>query len=445
MMKRAGGRWSLLPSCLGLLVACGSAARADLAAYVKKHDPAFAWQLKAKTDRPDGTVYDLHLVSQVWEGITWEHQLQVYQPKGVKPRATMLLWNTGGQAKPDTIAFGMDLAKRSGAPCAFLYNIPNQPLFGGKTEDGLIAETFVRYLKTRDEDWPLLFPMVKSVVRAMDALQDFGKRTWHTQVEHFVVSGASKRGWTTWLTATVEPRVKAIAPLVIDTLNMGEQGPHQLAAFGKYSEQIKDYTERRLVPAPDTAASRRLWRMVDPYTYRDKLTLPKLLINGNNDPYWTVDALNLYWDGLKGPKWVEYVPNAGHNLRQRLADGREDHARAVATLAAFVHCKVFERAIPKLRWTHDDAGGKLRLTVVGDPAPRSARLWVAHARTQDFRQAAWVERALRLEGGKVVGAVARPAEGYVAFYAELDYAVDGLAYHLSTQLRVAGPRMSTQR
>ena len=125
MMKRAGGRWSLLPSCLGLLVACGSAARADLAAYVKKHDPAFAWQLKAKTDRPDGTVYDLHLVSQVWEGITWEHQLQVYQPKGVSPSATMLLWNTGGNANEEMTAVGFELARRIKAPVAVLYNIPN--------------------------------------------------------------------------------------------------------------------------------------------------------------------------------------------------------------------------------------------------------------------------------------------------------------------------------
>ena len=152
----------------------------------------------------------------------------------------------------------MVVAKKVGAPCAFLYGIPNQPLLGGKKEDALIAETFVRYLDTKDADWPLLFPMTKSVVKAMDALQAFSKEEWKSPVKGFVVSGASKRGWTTWLTGAADPRVQAIAPMVIDTLNMVEQMEHQKETLGRYSDMIHDYTERGLVPIPDQGRRRSI-------------------------------------------------------------------------------------------------------------------------------------------------------------------------------------------
>ena len=63
----------------------GPNARADLPGYVDKPDSAFQWDLRGKADSPLGTVYDLHVVSQIWEGITWEHGVQVHVPLGVIP------------------------------------------------------------------------------------------------------------------------------------------------------------------------------------------------------------------------------------------------------------------------------------------------------------------------------------------------------------------------
>lgn len=406
--------------------------------YVARAEPAYKWELRGKQSVGGGTIYDLHLVSQVWQEIPWEHQLQVYQPANVAPAATMLLYNTGGRANDGNIAFGMELARKCGAPCAFLYGIPNQPLFGGLKEDALIAETFVRYLNTKDGNWPLLFPMAKSLVKGMDALQAFTAQEWDKPVKNFIVTGGSKRGWTTWLTAAADPRVKAIAPMVIDTLNMKEQSPWQLKSFGQYSDQINDYTSRGLVPMPDTPEAKQLWKMVDPWVYRDRLTLPKLLINGNNDPYWTTDALNLYWDDLKGDKWVLYVPNAGHNLQQKRSDGTTDRSRAVDSLAAFARHQIKDNPMPRISWKHDDANGKLRLTVGASPTPKEARLWVAQAPTRDFRLAQWREQPATVSQPAIVGEVAPPADGFLAFFAELDYEIDGIKHHVSTQLRIAG-------
>src|SRR5207244_3361513 len=78
-----------------LLAASTTAAFADVVDYVKTPDPAFSWKIVEKKEVAGGTIYDLHLVSQVWQGIKWEHQLQVYLPKDVKPTKTMFLWNQG--------------------------------------------------------------------------------------------------------------------------------------------------------------------------------------------------------------------------------------------------------------------------------------------------------------------------------------------------------------
>jgi PhoPQ-activated pathogenicity-related protein len=431
----ASPRAWLTASLCAAALAWAAPARADLADYVKKPDDAFSWKLKEKDDVNGNRIYAIDLVAQKWHGIVWDHRLYVYLHRDVKPGKTMVLMDTGG-LKNTSHVVGMELSKQCQAPVAVLYDIPKQPLFGGKTEDALIAETFVRFLETKDDSWPLLFPMVKSVVRAMDALQAFTKEEWKEPVKDFIVTGGSKRGWTAWLTAaTGDPRVKAIAPMVIDTLNMVEQMKHQNESFGRPSLMIHDYVERGLVPLPDTDEARRLWRMVDPYSYRDKLTLPKLMILGNNDPYWATDALNLYWDDLKGDKWVTYVPNAGHDLQQ---DKKPDRARALGALAAFTRHIAADEPMPKLTWKHDDADGKLRLTVTASPGPKAARLWVATAPTRDFREAKWEERKATLNEGGMVGTVEPPKEGCLAFYGDLEYEIGGLRYHLCTQIRIAG-------
>src|SRR5258708_16536365 len=133
--------------------------------------------------------------------------------------------------------------------------------------------------------------------------------------------------------------------------------------------------------------------MVDPGVYRKKLTMPKMIINGTNDPYWTQDALNLYWDDLSGDKWVLYVPNAGHNL----VEGNliPNLTRAGNTLAAFARHQIYDSPMPKLSWKHTQASGKYRLSVTSDPAPKAVRLWQADAPTRDFRKATW--KATKLE------------------------------------------------
>jgi len=419
-----------LVACAAALTLVAAPCRAGLEEYVKKPDPAFAWKQMEEQETPAGKITALELTSQVWQGITWTHSLRIYEAAETTYNDSVLLFITGGSTGkkpgPDMEMLALTLAKLSGGRVALLSHVPNQPLLGDMKEDELIAETFIRYLETKDEEWPLLFPMAKSAVKAMDAVQAWAKEARQVDVEKFVVTGASKRGWTTWLSGAVDDRVVAIAPMVIVMLNIGSQGPNQLDVWGAYSEQIDDYVRRGLMEEAKTGPGTKLWQMVDPYTYRDRLAdKPKFLLNGTNDRYWTLNALDLYWDGLPGPKYLMELPNAGHGL-----DG--DRSWVLNGISAFFRSSVTDRPFPKLDWKFEPASkDQYTLKISADPPPKSARLWTAEAAERDFRESKWTSTPL--EPGAIVSALATaPESGGKAIFADLEYELDGLSYHLTT-------------
>ncbi|GAG63333.1 unnamed protein product, partial [marine sediment metagenome] len=212
--------------------------------YVNKPDAAYAWEKTDETELASGaTVTRLTLTSQVWRGITWRHRLHLLAPADMKYPRTALLVITGGSPNNSEISQLATVAGLLSAPVVILGDIPNQPLYEGLREDALIAFTFQNYLESGDTSWPLLFPMTKAAVKAMDAVEEYTQKQWAVAVDSFFVTGASKRGWTTWFTACVAPqRIKGIAPMVYDNLNLAAQMPHQIEAWGDYSEQIDDYT-----------------------------------------------------------------------------------------------------------------------------------------------------------------------------------------------------------
>ncbi|ODT97556.1 MAG: phenylacetic acid degradation protein [Planctomycetes bacterium SCN 63-9] len=421
----------------GFAATAASSARADLEAYVKAPDPAFAWEQTAAQATPAGTVYSIDLTSQVWHDITWKHKVRIYEPKTVAHNDTVLLFVTGGshnsQAKDSDHVMGFALAKLCGARVAFLPQVPNQPLLGDKTEDALIAETFVRYLETKDETWPLLFPMAKSAVRAMDAVQAWAKKQAKPEVKNFIVTGASKRGWTTWLSGAVDDRVIGIAPMVIVMLNLGVQGDNQLKVWGKYSEQIEDYVNRGLMKVTNTPEGTKLWKMVDPYSFLNRLTKPKMLINGANDRYWTLDAIDLYWNDLKGPKYLVELPNAGHGLEK-------NREWALNGLGAFFRHTAVGKPLPQITWeSKPGRPGEVNLTVQTSVEPKSARLWTASSDSRDFRESKWSSSPLPV-GTTISGIAKKPADAKnIAAFIDLEYEVEGIPYHLTTSFAETTP------
>ncbi|WP_051331811.1 PhoPQ-activated pathogenicity-related family protein [Methylocaldum szegediense] len=397
--------------------------------YVYASDAAYRWRYHSESRESWGTLVRLELVSQKWRGETWNHSLVIVRPSKLRNSETafFLITHDG----PSSVELLRTVAERAGAVAVAITGVPNQPLYG-RSEDALVAYTFDRYAATRDKTWPLLFPMVKSAVRGMDAVQEFFSRTMELRIENFVVAGASKRGWTAWLTAAVDSRVKAIAPMVFDMLNIKTQLQWSEKVYGRQSEYIHDYTDLGLHRELNDGPLQRLRVWVDPYAYRERYGMPKLLVLGTNDPYWTVDSLRHYWHDLPEPKLLFQAPNAGHGAGSTL--------EAKQTLASFFEMVAANHPLPKFAWTHiqqTDTSATIRVET--DAKPIAIRLWSAESSDRDFRDDAWSSRNLELnpERDGVATLVHAPADKYLAYLVEVElHSPSGHRYQLSTGVRV---------
>jgi PhoPQ-activated pathogenicity-related protein len=415
-----------------------------LADYVKQPDPSYSWTKRHGGKLGAGTFAELTLTSQTWQGIVWRHQLFVYRPAKVTNDSALLLisgsdWRDELAQPPVEDDYQLPteaqvlarLADQMQSVVAVVCQVPEQPIFDGKHEDQIISYTFAKYYETDDANWPLLLPMVKAAVRAMDAVQEFSAQQWQQPVTSFLVSGASKRGWTTWLTAAADPRVAALAPMVINMLNMEPHMKLQEASFGGYSEEIHDYTERGLHKLMASERGRALRTIVDPYSYLDEIRQPKLIILGTNDRYWPVDSLNLYWDALEGEKYVLYVPNNGHDL--------QDYPRILGTVMALQQSVVAKAPLPKLEWKFEGDAKAIELKLQSDRAPTQVAAWTATSKSRDFRDAGWSSQVVAPQDGsksEYAFSVSRPEFGYKACFLELTYPGKTLPFYLSSGLRV---------
>jgi PhoPQ-activated pathogenicity-related protein len=393
-----------------------------LADYVAAKDDSYRWVKRSEGSVLTCRYAELILTSQTWRDIVWKHQLFILRPAQVDSTVKHALLMIAGGNWNDKLAEGATplnvpreaqllaaLAEGLKMPVAILMHVPQQPIFDGKREDEIIAYTFREFLKTGDTTLPLLAPMTKSAVRAMDATQEAMKKEWGIDVATFTITGASKRGWTTWLTGAVDDRAVAIAPMVIDMLNMSPHTKLQRMAFGgEPSEQINDY--RGLDEFIDTPRGKMLRQIVDPWEYRDRLTQPKLVILATNDRYWPLNACDLYWNDLPGEKHLIYVPNNGHGI--------QDRARLIAGLNALNRRVMTGRPLPKLEWAFRNGDGHVQLSIVSDVRPSRVHIWSAKAPTLDFRDSKWTSVEAQTADAAFVHKQPVPDEGYAAVLGE---------------------------
>ena len=159
--------------------------------------------------------------------------------------------------------------------------------------------------------------------------------------------------------------------------------------------------------------------------------MPKLLINAAGDQFFLPDSSQFYFDDLRGEKYLRYVPNTDHSLRN--SDARQ-------TLAAYYDAILRSTRRPRFSWRFEKSGA-IRVKTVDQPA--EVKLWQAtNPEKRDFRLQsigpAYKSTLLADQGdGVYIARVPKPPKGWTAFFVELTYPSGGKhPFKFTTAVRV---------
>ncbi len=431
-LKWIMGLWLLVP-CLPFGAA--HAVETALDRYVARPDPNYTYTLYHTQDDAAYVAYFLKMTSQQWRSVSevdrpiWEHELMIVIPRlGLDSTHTAVLLIDGG-SNGGTLMDSVDpaigaAAVTTGAVLAQVRQVPNQPLYFtdeagvGRKEDEILAYSLDKALNTGDPEWAVHLAMTKAAVRAMDTVQSFAASKGK-KIDDFLVLGGSKRGWTTWLTAAVDSRIRAIIPASIDMPNLARQFINHWESYGFYAPALNDYVAFNLPCRVQTPEGKALLQVIDPYAYRDRYTMPKLILNASSDQFFTSDSSRFYYAGLPGPKWLRYTPNV-------------DHFQSTDTIVAalsWIDDILDRKTSPQVTWTREDDG---TLRIAATATPKEVKLWRAtNPSAHDFRLEtigpAWTSQTLKPEAdGTYVGTVPQPSSGWTAFLIEATFPTAGV-------------------
>lgn len=406
--------------------------------YVAAPDPAFVFdETPASVLEQDGFTTSVYrMTSQQWLDASkvdkplWQHWLVISVPKEVTQPKALLVVSGGNNQKvepPKADEKLGQIAMFTKSIVAEIKQIPSEPLRfpdetddqykeSGRTEDQIISYGWDKFLVGGDPIWLARLPMTKAVVRAMDCIQ---KK--HPNVDGFVVVGGSKRGWTTWTTAAVDKRVVGIVPASIDVLNVAKSLNNHWAAYGFWAPAISEYEETKVLARLNTPEFKALEAVVDPYSYIDRLTMPKYIVNSAGDQFFTPDSWRFYFNDLKGEKYLRYIPNTDHGL----------NTDAYFGLATFHYAVINGMPRPKFEWSLEADGA---LVVKCETTPTKVLQWQAtNPDARDFRLETLGPKYESTEivadaQGVYRSTATAPEKGWTAFLLELEFPCEGFPF-----------------
>jgi PhoPQ-activated pathogenicity-related protein len=400
------------------------------------------------------TQYKYSFVSVAWPKIfqtstsdvikpnVWKHEIDIFVPKENPNVDTAALYITGGYTSSKII--------RNNAPDKLIsqliqHNIvivlkddPNQYLtINNKLlkEDEIIAFTWNRFIhNSKLSYYPLHIPMAIAAQQAMTVAQNILRQHHHIRINHFVVMGASKRGWATWMTALLDPRVIAMIPIVVDVLNLEKQIPHIYKVYAQHWPiALNDYYLQHFPEYANPSNTffsnyLKLLQLEDPFTYftvapyQKKLAeMSKYIINASGDDFFPPDSSQYYYPALPEKKLLFYLPNSGHYIEYS-----PSVSQLASSLSAFYKRIISHQVLPVIIWNRETTG---KLKIHYSEKPSKIIMWSAeNPITRDFRYSCAIHyrpMEVKADGQETELTIPNSKQGWKASYVELDFP-DGL-------------------
>jgi len=376
----------------------------------------------------------LQMISQNWapapvlEPRRWAHDVELHVPQGASPGKALLVVNNGvrhGPAQTPDYAREVlrEVAIKARIAVVMISDVPNQYLTFSDAEnpmreDDAVAHTWAHALGGAAPELPLHVPMAAAASRAMDlAEQELGKRGF--TVDRFIITGASKRGWSAWLTALADDRVMAIVPSVIDVADTSAMLDGLRKRYGgHWPAALWPYHQAGVLQQLGTPAFEQLMSMMDPMQYLNeegqRLAIPKYLVSASGDDFFAPDPVTDYQQLLPGQTSLRVLPNSDHGgVRQAV----------VSSLVPAVMRLRDGKPLPSVQVSADGQAGQM--TVELSERPVALKVWTAsNSQDRDFRYACGVRYQPETLVPKQRFSVQRaaPAVGWQAQFIEAKFA-----------------------
>lgn len=384
------------------------------------------------------------LNSQRWspQGVVsperWQNGVDIYIPESARETNALVVINNGSNNNGSGIPVEptnfteQELARIAVATRTVVIsvsNVPNQVLnYQGEpkplAEDDSVAYTWKLF--TRDPEKyrnvSLHIPMAASVSQAFRLAK---QELMPQKISHFIVTGASKRGWAAWLTALSDPDVIAVVPFVMDLLDTQKSLRHMYQSYGKnWPLAFYPYYQQGIDQQIDTDAFTSLMTLEDPLSYLNtgmgnRLAIDKYMINASGDDFYVPDNSHFYYDRLPGVKSLRVVPNSSHNGILSVAE---------SSLITFVNRLQNKQKLPEISESLQNSGdGKQQLTVTFSGKPATLLQWTAsNPVARDFRYACGIQYrsapvSLSGESNTLIIPLTTPDSGWQATYLEATF------------------------